>query len=546
MIRRLPSITFLLAAFLPALALPPAPFAGGEWLMLPGLIAWYALVTAPERADGRRRRPLLGSYVLGVVQMLWFSWSLRFLTIPGYLAIGFAGGLYFVLAAAVTRAPVLPGGRFGRFALAVAAVHWLRAHLPEIWYPHGQPIHALYEHPELLGIVRWAGEAAGNFVLALWAAALVDAWRSWQRAEIPRRVALTNVGGALALWALPCVLHPPETRGEEREVDVLLVEPGFDFERYLRGERTSRFLIVPALLASQRDAGALAQDPPDLVVWPESAFPFKATPAFRDYSAGLATRPALIREFLAQGLRPEIRLADGVRVVAGAEHVLPDGGGRRGVTVLLDHDGLYLGHQEKLHPVPGGERLPFIDLLPRAWADKLVESVSVVNTAPDLGAGMVRPPLETADGVKFSALLCFDNAFDDVARIAARAGSEFCVVASNEAWYRQGGELPQMVAMTVCRALETGLPWVRSTVDGRTMAIDRDGRVTASLGPADPGGPPRSLRTSVRASSRESLATFLQAIFGPASVVFALAFLVVGWFRRRSSGTAERSSESNP
>jgi apolipoprotein N-acyltransferase len=87
--------------------------------------------------------------------------------------------------------------------------------------------------------------------------------------------------------------------------------------------------------------------------------------------------------------------------------------------------------------------------------------------------------------------MCFDNAFPSVAARAVADGARLLVVVSNEAWYRRGGELAQMAAMTVCRALETGTPMVRATVDGATLAIGADGRTLAALpfGPQPDGGP---------------------------------------------------------
>ena len=53
------------------------------------------------------------------------------------------------------------------------------------------------------------------------------------------------------------------------------------------------------------------------------------------------------------------------------------------------------------------------------------------------------------------------------------------------------GEMEQMVAMTVFRALETGTPLLRCTVDGVSLAVDRRGRVVERLVDRDRGTPPQ-------------------------------------------------------
>jgi apolipoprotein N-acyltransferase len=78
-------------------------------------------------------------------------------------------------------------------------------------------------------------------------------------------------------------------------------------------------------------------------------------------------------------------------------------------------------------------------------------------------------------------MVCYDNAFPGVIEQHVAAGASFLVVVSNEAWYQGGAELDQMVAMTVCRALECRVPIVRCTVDGASVVVGRDGRVTAAL-----------------------------------------------------------------
>ncbi|MEO0480454.1 MAG: apolipoprotein N-acyltransferase [Planctomycetota bacterium] len=520
-VERTPRIAFPALAVLLAVALPPSPVPGGGLLIVPACALWFAIAT-------NGRRPCLQTYLCGVVAMSWMSWSLRHLTWPGYIAIGVLGGLYFALATAVCRFAAKRGlGALG-FAIGVAGTQWLRAHLPEIWYPHGQTIHALYETPVLLGSLRYIGEAGGNFALALFAASLVVTWRSWRRAEPGRSRALALLGLATALFVLPGLLPSPIGRAATQPVDVAAIEPGLPAGFMASNAPTTQVLLDRLIPLSLEVAGRDVADPPDLLVWPESSFP---RPIFS------GTRNVFVDGGLVgPGQRPVQAFADSVRLLAGGE-LRTDEGRRRGVTVLVGPGGEYHGHQQKIHPVPGGERIPFVALLPEEWVDSIVRMFTgLVRTAPNLEAGEPREVLRTASGVPFSAFLCFDNAFDDVSRRAVRDGAAFCAVASNEAWYRQGGELQQMIAMTVCRAIETGLPWIRSTVDGLGVLVEPNGEIRAELGQRGAQDhDPRVLRATFDAGAVHHPTLSLQAFSGPLLAVVTVLVWLLGILARRKA-----------
>jgi apolipoprotein N-acyltransferase len=466
----------LLAAAMPGMAPSPCGL-----LVLPGLAVQCALL--------RRERPLWTAYWLGAVFVLAFSCSLRHVLLPGWLAIGAVGGLYFALAAWLSArlSPLFGPLAFG---LALAASNWLRANMPEIPYPHGQPCHALYLWPALLGSVRWGGEALANLLLGTLVAAAVDVGRGWRLGVPPFRRASRTFALALLAAAVADVIPPPAAPLQPAvTVDVLAVEPGLHpldavadvgsaqaFEQRYREIIASR-LVQPTLTV----AGAEAKSPPDLVLWPESSL----------WRRALATSP-VFAELHDLELHEETRLCFGGSLLGSLRRDLP-------VAVLVDARGNYIGHHEKQCLVPAGEFLPFVHLLPDALTAPLLDFIaSAMGQPPNAVAGSVRPPLQTASGVKFGALLCYDNAFPGPAAAQVAQGARFLCVLSNEAWYRGGAELEQLLAQTVVRALETATPLVRCTTDGRTALVDSDGAVVAALAPAPAPQPAaRTCRFSV-------------------------------------------------
>ena len=467
-----------------ALAMPGMLPALGPVLVLPGLMAFYALITAS-------RRPIRDSYLFGCVFMAGFSWSVHHVMIAAYVAIVLVGGLYFALVACSLRR--VRCCRALAFGASTAAVFWLRAVMPEIYYPHGQPAHALFEWPMLLmGGIALGGEALVNAMLGVVAAVAVDGWRGWRLGvpdfAVARRRLLLAVGVVVLLslvgaWSRTA---PPQSG----EVRVVVIEPGLHpMDPYAglgpaAAQRRLQQLTEKRLLAPTR-AVLQAPDPPDLVLWPESALPMEVR-TVSDLEAGRA-------RLVLPGPWPAVA----TRLLLGAS-ALRDGAHVPAALLLDPASGVILGHHEKLRRVPGGEFVPLAGLLPDALAASVREAFqTALGAPPDCGVGVAQPLLETAAGARFGALICYDNAFAGPARDLVGQGAEFLVVLSNEAWYRGGAELDQLVAMTVCRALETGVPIVRCTTDGWSVAVDRDGRIRAGL-PRQPAPTPEARILAVK------------------------------------------------
>lgn len=522
----------LCGGLLLGLATPPAPAPFAEWLVLPALAIWYAVATASAR-------PWLSAYVYGCVHMAWFSWSVRHVLFGGYAAIVLVGGLYYVLAAAVVRPlprRLAPVG----FAIAVAASFWLRAVLPEIHYPHGQPCHCLWQWPTLLGSVALGGEPLANGLLVWVAAAAVEVLRSW-RLAVPawaaaRRGVAVAAGVAVLATAAGGFGLAAAQPVDGASVRVVAIEPGMHPGDELRAGGRDEFVRYRQLQQRRlfdRTRNELRGEPsPDLVLWPESSL-FDEVPA-EEIAAGRAK------------LKLEDFAARATRIVVGAAVRWATGGTTPTALLVELPSGRVLAHQDKRMLVPGGEFLP-LGFLPSGLAAWLRERFQrALGTPPDCVPGTELPPLTTAAGVPFAALLCYDNAFPGPAAAQVAAGARFVVVLSNEAWYRGGGELWQMVAMTVVRALETATPFVRCTQDGLTVAIDGGGRVLAALDhrPA-PQPAERILPVSVPLGlGREPPMAWLRRASGPATaalLALAAAHAIWQWVRLRAARTASRS-----
>ncbi len=517
-----------------ALATPPAACPGAEFLVFVGLAAWFGVATASAR-------PFRDTMLLGSVHMLWFSWSVHhalasFLgpigMVPAFLGIVVLGGLYFVLGTVAVRRLPRRMAAFG-FAVMSAGSFWLRANMPEICYPHGQPCHAFWQWPLLLGSLRLGGEALANVLCAWLAAAAVEWLRSWRVGEPAWRtsvrgavsavivaVAATAAGGML-------VVTPPDDA--RRSVSIAAVEPGLHcLDPYLelgREEAKRKHLAVVNERLIEPTRSLLGTGPAsDLVLWPESSLPLWLHGAEVEAGKVVIELPRISVDALI-----------GTNVEQEERRPTP-------AAVLFDlRNGRAKGYHEKTCLVPGGEFLPVLRRLPTALREPVYDLLSPLFGLPaDCVPGSLRPPLALADGTRFGALLCYDNAYPAPAADCVAGGARFLCVLSNESWFRGGSELTQLVASTVCRAVETCTPLVRCTTDGWTAAVGADGRLLADLPVRpSPAAAARILRVDLPlgAGVLPPMA-WLRAWSGPAVGLALLAVLLhalVAWARLPST-----------
>ncbi|MEI6129937.1 MAG: apolipoprotein N-acyltransferase [Planctomycetota bacterium] len=496
---RLPYWWILTAAALQAAASPPGWLPNAAPLVIPGLALQYAIATS-------ERRPLLASYWFGVLYTGAFSFSLRHVLLPGWLLIALVGGLYTLASAVAVRSLQRWFGSVLWFAIAVAGACFLRAELPQVWYPHGQPCHDFWRWPSLLGAVRIGGEPLANALLAAVGAALFFCYRKRQGGAAaigPKLGAVLPLAWSLLALLLATWLGKPQPPSTPRAtVEIIAIEPGVHPTDWLLGidsqqamqarwrELFDKYWRKP----SQEVAGKDSARPPALLLWPESSvFDEVRASELNSSAAGLGEVGVRLPSLPAIALHADTRLCVGGRVrIKGMQYLTP-------AAILLDENGCYLAHQEKRRLVPAGEFLPFVEWLPASWAKVLRDFIAKTFGAEfENQPGRSLKPMRTKAGVPFSALICYDNAFPSTVAAEVAQGAEFLVVLSNEAWYRFGAELDQLAAITVLRAVATGTAIVRCTTDGRSLAVDGEGQILTELAQLTaPAEQPRWLRVAL-------------------------------------------------
>ncbi|MBV9932419.1 MAG: apolipoprotein N-acyltransferase [Alphaproteobacteria bacterium] len=208
---------------------------------------------------------------------------------------------------------------------------------------------------------------------------------------------------------------------------------------------------------------------PHLILWPEAAVDAPLQTGLR-YRAAQADA-AQLRAEMASALGPQDLLLTG-GISAGSRSGLEVTSATNSVFALAP-DGRILARYDKAHLVPYGEYLPMRALLTPLGLSRLVPGDIDFDSGP--GPQTKALPLIGKAGFQ----LCYEIVFSGEV-VDRRNRPAFLFNPSNDAWFGAWGP-PQHLAQARMRALEEGLPVLRSTPTGISAVVDADGALVASL-----------------------------------------------------------------
>lgn len=205
---------------------------------------------------------------------------------------------------------------------------------------------------------------------------------------------------------------------------------------------------------------------PDLVVWPETAFP-----GYWETEPELVRRVSILAREIPSELfigAPTYRESEfGVQKMNSAIHISKTG-----------HE---LKRYHKTHLVPFGEYIPFFQFIRRFFDD-------IGQFSPGEELTLFKTPVRWNYGVTpdgrpraFSTLICFEDIFPDLCRKFVRKGSSMLINITNDAWFKDSTGPYQHAQSSVFRAVENRVPVVRAANTGLSCYIDTTGRVVDSV-----------------------------------------------------------------
>ena len=401
-----------------------------------------------------------GLYWVGyafLVDAQTFAWLLPFavMGLPAVLAIFMALG--FGLARAIWTNDA---SRILALACAFTVSEWLRGHVltgfpwNTLGYALTEPL-ALAQSASLIGL--WGLTFITVIVFAS-PAVLIDE-RSKSRAWMPLVLSILVLMAMGAYGALHLQSNP--TRLVEN-VKLRLMQPNLQqdvkFNYAAKQEVMNKYISLSDRATGPQSTGVRDAT---ILIWPESAFPF-----FLAREADVMAQIASL-------------LPDGTILITGAIRP-PDQ--PPGLTITraynsiyaIDHEGTILSVYDKLHLVPGGEYLPF---------QSAMEKLGLVQLTKVSGGfipGTIRRTMSLPNAPRVLPLICYEAIFPgDIVPGGDRPG--WIVNLTNDGWFGISTGPYQHLQQTRVRAIEEGLPIVRTANTGISAVIDSMGRIVARL-----------------------------------------------------------------
>nr|WP_309557565.1 apolipoprotein N-acyltransferase [Erythrobacter fulvus] len=354
------------------------------------------------------------------------------------------------------------------FGLVLAGVwivtEWLRSWVftGYPWPPLGLMLLGGWEAQGLARMLPVTGTyALGGF--AILAAALILEGLIGRRWVNTAGYALLLIAGML----MPVGVHRPES-----DIRYTLVQPLIPQTEI---NDASKFEEQFARIAALTNPG---RDESRIVLWPESAIPDYLEDGYpqRYYQQMTAgADPEFARKRIGGIIGPRSTLLTGVvNLDIGTR---PDGtigavSARNSVAAINGKGEIAAGY-DKAHLVPYGEYLPMRPLLEPLGLSRLV--AGSIDYEPGPGPRTI----DLGEHGKAGIQICYEIVFSG-AVVDPASRPDYIFNPSNDGWFGTWGP-PQHLAQARMRAIEEGLPVLRSTTTGISAVIDADGIVSGSI-----------------------------------------------------------------
>jgi apolipoprotein N-acyltransferase len=281
------------------------------------------------------------------------------------------------------------------------------------------------------------------------------------RAAFGPAIASLSLIAALAAWG---ALRLAGDRPTDQSVRIRLVQPSIPQREKWRPEFQRRNFDRHLDLSRRNAEGAVDDGKGiDLVVWPEAAMPFLAL----DTPAALEAIGKVVPA--------------GGHLVAGLIRVEPaplNSGRRRRILnslAVFEPGGRPAAIYDKTHLVPFGEYLPLQATLEAIGLEQLTRIRGGFDVGPS-----PRPLLRVAGLPAFAPLICYEVIFPGTV-VQSDERPAALLNLTNDGWFGNTTGPRQHFHQARVRAVEEGLPLIRSANNGISAIVDAFGRVVARL-----------------------------------------------------------------
>ncbi len=326
------------------------------------------------------------------------------------------------------------------FCVCFVLFEWLRGHVMT-GFPWNQIAHVWFQSDTFSQSAALWGAYGLSLVTMLAFTLPATGWRGL--AGGAALLAAMAAGGA---WRLS-----GDTGADQPGIHLRVVQPNVpQAEKWEPANIARQFQDLLRLTAAPADRK------PTIVIWPESALTFDAA----SNPNALAAIGTVVPKggYILTGAPRLARSADGKRQAYNSLHA-------------IDDQGRIVATYDKFHLVPFGEYLPLRDILP---LEKTIGRGS-------FEAGPGPRTIDLPGLPPFSPLICYEIIFPGAVVDEANRPA-WLVNVTNDAWFGYSSGPFQHLASARLRAIEEGLPLVRSANTGISAVIDAYGHIRAQLG----------------------------------------------------------------
>jgi len=435
--------------------------------------AWFAFAPLFFTLQNKTKaKAFIISYLFGIIFWLGIIYWLIHVTFAGLIILVLYLALYFgffglVVSSMRPRLNLLIGPLV--IACIWVGLEYLRSHLFTgfSWALLG---YSQYLNLPIIQIAKITGVWGVSFLVMLinaWIYLLLNA-RFAPRAK-REKPTLPIIGYALVLVLLSISLgygfyelysQPQMINQQKFRISVIQgnIPQAIKWEKSARGGILGEY---------QRLSRLAAGDSPDLIIWPEAAFP------------GI-----LQQDIYAKKRLQEFVSNIGIPLLIGVVNL--NNHNYYNSAALISQDGKFMQRYDKLHLVPFGEYIPlkrifgFLETVVPIGDFSPGEEYVVFNLDKSTLTSL-RQSSNLADRKlvrsRFGVLICFEDIFPQISREFVRKGADFLINITNDAWFGDTSSPYQHLSASVFRAVENGVYLVRAANTGVSGFITPEGRI---------------------------------------------------------------------
>jgi len=382
------------------------------------------------------------------------------------------------------------------------ALEYLRSFLLT-GFPWAYLGHTQYLNLPFIQMADITGVYGLSFVILSVNAALFAVLHQWPKRTFPFKEVVITVLILLSflIYGYVKIKHVDREIIKNPPMKVALVQGNID-----QSIKWDESFQLETLKIYRRLSMRVAEDKPDLIIWPETATPFFFQEA-KEYQPIVLEIPEKTNAFLLFGT-PFYKIEKGkVNYYNSA--------------FLISPSKKLIGKYDKIHLVPFGEYIPLRKLL------------FFIESSIGEGIGNFTPGKESFNFSlpqgKFGVLICFEIIFPDLCRRFVKDGADFLVTITNDAWFGRTSASYQHLSMATFRAIENRVFIARAANTGISAFIDPKGKIV------DQGGifAEEAMNGTIHLSKNKTFYTLYGDVFAWICSGFSIFFLLHALIRRQ-------------